>query len=83
MKQKGYTDDLKDYTGDGSGLGDWLALRDRDTWLTHTAFYMASARAVAYISNVLGDTKLRQKAINQAEVVRDRISRLYMKNGKG
>jgi hypothetical protein len=82
MKEKKYADDLKDYKGDGSGLGDWLALRDRDTYLTHAAFYMASARAVAYISRIVGDTQLHQKAMNQAENVRDRISRLYMKNGK-
>lgn len=82
MKEKGYTEDLKTYQGDGSGLGDWLALRDRDTWLTHTAFYMASARAVAYISRVLKDSTLQQKATNQADILRDRISRLYTKNGK-
>ena len=82
MKQKGYKDDLKGYEGDGSGLGDWLALRDRDTWLTHTAFYMASARAVAYISRLLGDSQLHDKAMNQANAIRDRISRLYLKNGK-
>lgn len=82
MKDKGYTDDLKGYKGDGSGLGDWLALRDRDTFLTHIAFYMASARAVAYISNVLSEIQLQQKASNQADIVRERISRLYMKNGK-
>eukprot|EP00804_Cyclotella_cryptica_P003648 CCRYP_002212-RD/>CCRYP_002212-RD protein AED:0.38 eAED:0.38 QI:0/0.4/0.16/0.83/0.4/0.16/6/0/804 len=82
MKEKGFANDLKGYQGDGSGLGDWLALRDRDTWLTHTAFYMASARAVAYISRELGDKDMQQKAFAKAEDIRSRISRLYLKNGK-
>ena len=53
LQQRGYDSELKGYEGDGAGLSDWLALRVKDTWLTHTAFYMASARAVAYIARKL------------------------------
>ena len=38
MKRRGYDRHLKHYHGDGTGLGDWLALRPRDTFLTNAAF---------------------------------------------
>ncbi|KAL7554415.1 hypothetical protein ACHAWF_017852 [Thalassiosira exigua] len=82
MEAKGYDRDLKKYKGDGSGLGDWLSLRQTDTFLTHTAFYMAAARCVAYIAEKLGDGKLSKKSRAVAERVRDRIASLYMKNGR-
>ena len=84
MREKGYNEEFlhKEYNGDGSGLGDWLALRSRDTYLTHTAFYMAAARCVAYISNKLGKDDIKQKSLQQAELIRNRIVKLYLKNGK-
>jgi len=82
MKEKGYDKELKKYNGEGSGLGDWLALRGRDTYLTHTAFYMAAARCVAYIANKLGNDHMRKKSIAQAEIIKKRISSLYLENGK-
>ncbi|KAL7532529.1 hypothetical protein ACHAXR_004689, partial [Thalassiosira sp. AJA248-18] len=53
MKTKGYDEDLKGYVKEGSGLGDWLTFRGRDTWLTHQSFYMATARSIAYIASRL------------------------------
>ena len=38
---------------EGHGLGDWLAIAPVDNWLTHHTFYMASARAVAYLASKL------------------------------
>jgi hypothetical protein len=81
MKEKGYND-LDKYSGSGSGLGDWLAMRGRDTYLTHAAFYMAAARCVAYISKKLGNEKMQRKSYVQAEITRARIAHLYLKNGK-
>lgn len=68
--------------GEKSGLSDWLSLRGKDTWLTHTGFYMASARALAYIGNVLGDQRVRTIGSTRAESLRARIAHLYLKNGK-
>eukprot|EP00804_Cyclotella_cryptica_P001607 CCRYP_014947-RC/>CCRYP_014947-RC protein AED:0.04 eAED:0.04 QI:544/1/1/1/0.83/0.57/7/1193/975 len=82
MEKKGYDKDLVGYHGEKSGLGDWLSLRGRDTWLTHTGFYMASARALAYIGQVLGDEKLRTKGLTRAKSIRERIAKLYLKNGQ-
>ena len=31
LKKKGYDDELRGYTKEGSGLGDWLTFRGRDT----------------------------------------------------
>ena len=82
MEEKEYDRELRKYRGEGSGLGDWLALRGRDTWLTHTAFYMASARSVAYIGKKLGNSKIERKGRAQAEYIRNRIATLYLQNGK-
>ena len=82
MIKMGYDTSLKTYKGDGSGLGDWLALQTRDTYLTHTAFYMAASRCVAYIANKLGNVKMRKKGVLLAELMRNRISRLYLLNGR-
>eukprot|EP00984_Skeletonema_dohrnii_P020982 scaffold10365_cov102-Skeletonema_dohrnii-CCMP3373.AAC.5 len=82
MIKMGYDKKLKTYRGDGSGLGDWLALPVKDTYLTHTGFYMASSRCIAYISNKLGNTKMRKKSVSLAELIRNRISSLYLWNGR-
>ena len=37
------------------GLGEWLALTRNDSWLTHNAFFLATARAVAYLANKILD----------------------------
>lgn len=50
--------------------------------MTHTGFYMASARALAYIGNILGDEKIRTKGLIRAKSIRERIANLYLKNGK-
>ena len=47
--------DISEYDGGGKGLGDWLALMGRDTWITHNAFYLASARCVAYLAKRILD----------------------------
>ena len=82
MRVKNYDDELKHYTGRFSGLGDWLAMRIRDTFLTHTAFAMASGRCVAYIARKLGDKKEELKGIRVATKYKKKISYLYLKNGK-
>ena len=82
MGKKGYDRKLETYTGDGSGLGDWLALRQRDTYLTHAAFYMAAARCVAYIANKVGDEKMKHKSLQIGEAIKRQIATLYMKNGR-
>jgi hypothetical protein len=82
MEKKGYDKKLKTYKGDGSGLGDWLAVPVRDTFLTHTGFYMATSRCVAYISNKLGNASMRKKSVLLAEFIRNRISSLYLLNGR-
>jgi len=82
MHEKGYDDELDSYNGQKSGLGDWLAMRSRDTYLTHTAFYMAAGRCVAYIARVVGSKELEEKGIALAKKIQDRIVHLYLKNGK-
>jgi hypothetical protein len=76
--------DLKHYDGGDSGLGDWLALRQRDTWLTHHAFYMASARAVGYLARRLEASNDRaergKSALALADKIMDDINALYMAN---
>ena len=67
LEKRGYHKWLKGYEGEGAGLGDWLALRTKDTWLTHTAFYMASARAVAYIARKLESDVHEKKAMSLAK----------------
>jgi hypothetical protein len=82
MKKHRYDDELKGYNGDGSGLSDWLGLRDRDTFLTHTGFYMASARSVAYIAKKLDMVSLQERGMTTAKKLQDRINKLYFKNGR-
>jgi len=82
MKELRYDDELKEYDGDGKGLSDWLGLRDKDTFLTHTGFYMASARSVAYIAQKLGMTLLKERGLTTANKLQDRINKLYFKNGR-
>lgn len=85
MMIKGYEKDLKGYVKGGSGLGDWLTFRGRDTWLTHESFYMAVARCIAYMAKRLG-TDLTSSAVEDgvalATVVKERIATLYLMNGK-
>jgi hypothetical protein len=83
MLEKGYDKDLNEYLGQKSGLGDWLGMRSRDTFLTHAGFYMAAARSLAYISRKVGlEAKgPEQKGMATAKVIQDRIAYLYLKNG--
>lgn len=80
MTNKGYRDDLKGYTKAGSGLGDWLSFRGRDTWLTHQSFYMATARCIAYIASKLDKMEEVDRALQLANSVRERIVGLYLRN---
>jgi len=82
MKKKGYDEELKGYVKEGSGLGDWLTFRGRDTWLTHQSFYMAAARCIAYISAKLGQSNELSEMDDLAKSVEGRIARIYLKNGK-
>eukprot|EP00986_Skeletonema_menzelii_P013396 scaffold7734_cov145-Skeletonema_menzelii.AAC.4 len=84
MLEKGYDKELNDYPGQKSGLGDWLGMRPRDTYITHAGFYMAAARCLAYISHKVGIEALgpEQKGMAKAKVIQDRIAYLYLKNGK-
>ena len=84
MLKKDYSEELEGYWKSGSGLGDWLGFRQRDTWLTHQGFYMASARSIAYIAQKLG-TKSSElsTALEISELVKDRIARLYLKYNQG
>jgi hypothetical protein len=84
MLEKGYDKELNDYLGQKSGLGDWLGMRPRDTFITHAGFYMAAARSLAYISHKVGIEAKgpEQKGMATAKVMQDRIAYLYMKNGK-
>ena len=77
LKKKGYDENLVGYTREGSGLGDWLTFRGRDTWLTHQSFYMATARSIAYISKKLGKKKESRMALELASMLKDRIIGLY------
>lgn len=79
MREKKYDDDLKGYVKEGSGLGDWLSFRGRDTWLTHQSFYMATARSIAYIASKLDKSEQATAALQLANSVKDRIVRLYLR----
>ena len=84
MKVKGYDTELKGYVKEGSGLGDWLTFRGRDTWLTHESFYMAVARCIAYMANRMGSdlpSSQLDEGIALAKDVKERIARLYLMNG--
>jgi len=80
IKAKGYEDDLYGYIKEGSGLGDWLSFRGRDTWLAHESAYMATARCIAYIALKLGKKEESDAALELANSVKDRIARLYLHN---
>ncbi len=71
---------LERYNGNQGGLGDWLSLLSRDTWLTHNAFFMASARCVAYLAEKLGNGKMKQEAFNLADQIKKSINQLYMRD---
>ena len=79
MREKKYDEDLKGYVKEGSGLGDWLSFRGRDTWLTHQSFYMATARSIAYIASKLDKVEQATAALQLANSVKDRIARLYLR----
>ena len=84
MIVKGYDEELKGYVKEGSGLGDWLTFRGRDTWLTHQSFYMAVARCIAYMANRMGSlvpASQVDEGLALAETVKERIANLYLKNG--
>ena len=72
---------LENYMGDAGGLGDWLSLLHRDTWLTHQAFFMATARCVAYLAEKLGHNESKQASLSLANKIKDNINSLYMKDG--
>ncbi|KAL9179118.1 hypothetical protein ACHAXT_000160, partial [Thalassiosira profunda] len=78
LKKKGYDEELRGYTKEGSGLGDWLTFRGRDTWLTHQSFYMATARCLAYLASKLGKEDTVATALQLANAVKERITRLYL-----
>lgn len=80
METKGYDEHLKGYVKEGSGLGDWLTFRGRDTWLTHQSFYMATARSLAYIASKLGKTDEVERAQELAKSIEGRIARLYTRD---
>jgi hypothetical protein len=83
MKVKGYDKELVGYVKEGSGLGDWLSFRGRDTWLTHESFYMAVARCIAYMAKRLETKELQlEEGLALAMDTEERIARLYLKNGK-
>lgn len=83
MKVKGYHEELMGYVKEGSGLGDWLSFRGRDTWLTHESFYMAVARCIAYMANRLKTKELQlAEGMALAMDTEERIAHLYLKNGK-
>jgi hypothetical protein len=80
------------YSGQGSGLGDWLALIPRDSWLTHYGHYLASIRGVIYAVNKLEQyggipsterpllAAIKEKSVNKAAELEDLIRKVY---GKG
>jgi hypothetical protein len=77
-------DFLRNYKGGTGGLSDWGAIRTRDTWLTHNAFYMASARAIGYLAARLeGSTNYSEigtSALTLAYKIKGDINALYMNN---
>jgi hypothetical protein len=83
MRVKKYDDNLVGYIKEGSGLGDWLSFRARDTWIAHQSFYMATARSIAYIASKIGKSAESKGALAVANSVRDRITSLYLqRNGQ-
>ena len=91
MKEK--FGNIKKYRGttDG-GLGDWLAIAGSDSWLMHQAFFLATARSIAYATNkvlqqdpgIANDgianaayKKLRLKAFGTATQIERNITRVF------
>ncbi|KAL3937377.1 MAG: hypothetical protein SGARI_002142 [Bacillariaceae sp.] len=80
------------YSGQGSGLGDWLALIPRDNWLTHYSHYLASIRGVMYAVNKLQQyggvpsteeellNAIKKKAVAKAVELESLMRKVY---GKG
>jgi alpha-L-rhamnosidase len=87
-----YGTDLASYDGGGdAGLGDWLGIDEKDTWLTHHAYYMASARSVAYVAQKLADSdaqnwmnesvsSMGNAALDKANKIKDTVVKAYMKD---
>lgn len=77
-------DDVRQYPPHQNGFGDWLSVLTRDTWLTHNSFYMASARAIAYLAERLkgneGKADQGKMALALADKARDDINAVYMEN---
>jgi hypothetical protein len=71
---------LEKYSGNKGGLGDWLSLLSRDTWLTHNTFFMATARCVAYLAAKLGEETIKGDSVGIANEIIGSINRLYMKD---
>jgi len=73
--------DLEGYYGYDGGLGDWLALPSRDVWLTHHAYFMATARAIGFLAERLGGKDDEGAiALGLAEEIQMKINSLYMKH---
>jgi hypothetical protein len=79
IRAKNYDDNLRGYLKEGSGLGDWLSFRGRDTWLAHQSFYMATARSIAYMASKLDKVEQATTALEVANSVKHRIARLYLR----
>ena len=82
-----YPDITKDYGGDDGGLGDWLSMQSKDSWLTHHSYYMSVARAIAYITNQIGIDENQKLASTQHDALvlsyslRQNITEKYSRNG--
>ena len=75
-----YGKELNGYYGGDGGLGDWLALTSRDTWLTHHAYFMATARSIGYLAKRLGGKDGQGAvALELADEIKKKINALYMK----
>eukprot|EP00978_Attheya_sp_CCMP212_P003157 scaffold6566_cov49-Attheya_sp.AAC.1 len=81
-------DNLEGYRGSENvnGLGDWLSLQTIDTYLTHHAFYMATARSIAYMAHMLekdgsADEEtsfIGKEARSLARKIKDHITNKYL-----
>lgn len=71
---------LENYDGNRGGLGDWLSILSRDTFLTHNSFFMATARSVAYLAEKLGKNDMKLDSLVLADKIKSKINSLYMRN---